>query len=184
MIKVFPANTFATIHCRMTSSSINSDGKKKMRRQYLNARNFAQEAVEKVKDFDAIMGRVRQEYERLRKEGIECPAFKDEQGNLITIQITRSCWNHVFKHPRKRRRKYEKIERAICLPEAIKLIRRNTTYQEVSREKDKGNNVCLYFALIGYIRGNRIKVIIRKQEKNTNPKYTIVRFEFKTIKTK
>ena len=90
--------------------------------------------------------------------------------------MTRSCWNHVFKHHHKRATRLEKLERALSLSLAIKLITRTTTYQEVSREKDRGGNTWLYFGVIGYIRGVRMKVIIRKQEKNTNPQKILFSF--------
>ncbi len=90
--------------------------------------------------------------------------------------MTRQCWNHVFKHPVKRSTKIEKLERALALPMAIKLLEKTTTYQEVCREKDKGGNDYLFFAIIGYVRGNRIKVIVRKQSKNTNAKYILFSF--------
>lgn len=78
--------------------------------------------------------------------------------------MSRLCWNHVFRHPIKRPSKLEKLERALCLPMAIKLLEKTTTYQEVSREKDKGGNEYFFFGIIGYVRGNRIKVVIRKQK--------------------
>lgn len=52
---------------------------------------------------------------------------------------------------------------------ALKLLKRTTTYQEVSCERDRGGNTWLYFGIIGYVRGVRVKVSLRKQEKNTNP---------------
>ena len=51
---------------------------------------------------------------------------------------------------------------------ALKLLRKATTYQGVSVEKDSGGNTYLAFEVSGCIRGNRIKVIITKQAKNTN----------------
>lgn len=143
-------------------------------REYIQARNLLQEAKGKLKDYDSILGRAKTDYEKLREAGISCVAFSDEKVTKITV--TRQCWNHVFKHPVKRRKKVEKIERALCFPMAIKLLIKTTTYQEVSKEKDKGNNEYLSFAIIGYVRGNRIKVIIRKQLKNTNAKYILFSF--------
>lgn len=143
-------------------------------REYIQARNLLREAKAKIKDFDAIIGRTKKDYEKLRKTDISCEAFSNDK--VIKITVTRHCWNHVFKHPVKRSTKIEKIERALCFPMAIKLLKKTTTYQEVSREKDKGGNQYLFFGIIGYVRGNRIKVIVRKQEKNTNAKYVLFSF--------
>ena len=143
-------------------------------REYINHRDLRKEAEGKIKDFDAIIGRAKVDYEKLRETGISTTAFSEQ--NITEITVSRKCWNHVFKHPNKRRTKAEKIERALCLPMAIKLLVKTTTYQEVSKEKDKGNNMYLSFAIIGYVRGNRIKVIIRKQLKNTNAKYVLFSF--------
>lgn len=147
------------------------------RRQYIQARDLKKEAEEKLKDYDAIMGRTWNDYRNLCDTGIECGAFGSDQGNKRSvIHVTRNCWNHVFKHPVKRQSRIEKLERAICLDLAIKLIKKTTTYQEVSREKDKGGNEYISFGIIGYVRGNRIKVVIRKQEKNTNAKLILLSF--------
>jgi hypothetical protein len=73
----------------------------------------------------------------------------------------------------KRQSKVEKLERALAFPSALKLLRKTTTYQGVSVEKDKGGNSYLAFEISGCIRGNRIKVIVRKQQKNTNAKKTL-----------
>ena len=147
------------------------------RRQFINARNLREEAKQKLKDYDAIMGEARKEYEKLRTTGIPCRALLDsEDGEPETIHLTRQCWNHVFKHPVKRKSKVEKIERALAFPLAAKLLKKTTTYQQVSREKDKGGNRYLSFGIIGYVRGNQIKVIIRRQEKSTNPKKVLFSF--------
>ena len=142
-------------------------------RSYIQARNLKAEASAKIADFKAIIGRTKNDYEKLRVTGVKCKAFSEKE---IDIQVTRMCWNHVFNHPIKRRSKVEKLERAICLPMALKLLKKTTTYQEVSKEKDKGGNNYLSFGIIGYIRGNRIKVIIRKQDKVTNPQYVLYSF--------
>jgi len=146
------------------------------KRNYIQARNLLEEAKEKLKDYDSVLGRTKKEYEVLRKKGILCKAFSINGKTTQKITVTRQCWNHVFKHPIKRPSRIEKIERALCLPMAIKLLEKTTTYQEVSREKDKGGNEYLFFGLIGYVRGNRIKVVIRKQEKNTNAKLVLFSF--------
>jgi hypothetical protein len=147
------------------------------RREYLNARNLKEEARQKLKDYDAIMGRTKRDYNLLREAGIPCRAFlENEQDDPEVIVVTRHCWNHVFKHSTKRQSKVEKLERALALPMALKLLRKTTTYQEVSREKDCGGNSYLSFGIVGYVRGNRIKVIIRKQEKNTNAKKVLYSF--------
>lgn len=70
----------------------------------------------------------------------------------------------------------EKPERALSFPLAIKLLEKTTTYQEVSKEKDKGGNRYLSFGIIGYVRGNRVKVILRKPEKSTNAKLILFSF--------
>jgi len=141
----------------------------KNRREYINARNLLEEAKSKLKDFDTIMGSVKREYEKLRETGILCKAFNEnESDDPEIIEVSRLCWNHVFKHPHKRGTKVEKIERALCFPMVLKLLKKTTTYQEVSRETDSGGNRYLSFAIIGYVRGNRIKVLIRKPYKATN----------------
>lgn len=142
-------------------------------RNYIQARNLKMEAKAKLHDFDSIMGRAKKDYEKLRVAGIRCYGFGEKE---VQIQVTRMCWNHVFQHPVKRRSRVEKIERAMCLPMAIKLLKKTRTYQEVSKERDKGGNRYLAFGIIGYVRGNRIKVIIRKQDKVTNPQYVLYSF--------
>lgn len=145
-------------------------------RNYIQARNLRQEAAEKINNYDAILGRVKKDYDELREKGIECRAFSENSDNSDLIHVTKACWNHVFKHNIKRKAKIEKLERALSFPMAIKLLKKTTTYQEVSKERDKGGNHYLSFGIIGYIRGNRIKVIIRKQEKNTNAKLVLFSF--------
>lgn len=146
------------------------------RRQFLQARSLRQEAMEKLESYEAVIGRTWADYEALRKTGIPCRAFLENDGKTEIIEVTRICWNHVFKHHHKRGSKLEKLERALSFPLALKLLQRTTTYQEVSREKDRGGNTWLYFGLIGYIRGVRMKVIIRKQEKSTNPQKILFSF--------
>lgn len=144
-------------------------------RRYLQTRNMRTEAASKLKDYDAIMGRVEKELDALRKDGIPCKAFTENDTDAPeAIQVTRQCWNHVFKHPVKRQSKVEKLERALAFPSALKLLRKTTTYQGVSVEKDKGGNSYLAFEISGCIRGNRIKVIVRKQQKNTNAKKVLL----------
>lgn len=151
-------------------------GKESYRRQFLQARSLLQEATEKLSSYDAVMGRTWKDYEEKRKTGIACRAFLENDGKAEKIDVTRICWNHVFKHHHKRGSKLEKLERALSFPLALKLIQRTTTYQEVSREKDRGGNTWLYFGIIGYVRGVRMKVIIRKQEKSTNPQKILFSF--------
>lgn len=143
------------------------------KRNYIQARNLRAEAQGKLGDYEAIMGRTEKDYEALRKTGILCKAFK-EKGDVIIV--TRMCWNHLFKHPIKRPSRIDKLERALTLPLAIKLLQKTTTYQEVSKERDKGGNHYLGFGIIGYVRGNRIKVILRKQEKHTNAQLILYSF--------
>jgi hypothetical protein len=146
------------------------------RRQFLQARSLRQEAMDRLKDYDAILGRTQADYERLRTTGIQCKAFMESDGTSETVHVTRLCWNHVFKHRHKRASKIDKLERACAFPLALKLLQRTTTYQEVSRERDRGNNVWLYFGIVGYVRGVRMKVIIRRQEKSTNPQKVLFSF--------
>lgn len=147
------------------------------RRRYENARDFREEAKRRLGDYDAIMGWTWQEFEKLRRVGIPCKAFlSDLNGEPEFIEVTRHCWNHLFKHPVKRRTKAEKLERALCFPLALKLLQRTTTYQGLSREKDKGGNRYDSFEIIGCIRGCRIKVIIKKQQKHTNAKKMLFSF--------
>jgi hypothetical protein len=127
------------------------------------------EAAAKLGAYDAIMGSLEQEIEKLRTTGILCKAFtENDNEEPEIIQVTRRCWNHVFKHPIKRQTKLEKLERALAWPLALKLLKKATTYQGVSVEKDFGGNTYLAFEISGCIRGNRIKVIIAKQPKRTN----------------
>ena len=129
------------------------------------------EANAKLKDYNAIMGKVEQDLDELRKTGIPCKAFTENENDTPeVIQVTRQCWNHVFKHPVKRQSKVEKLERALAFPLAMKLLQKTTTYQGVSVETDKGGNSYLAFEIVGCVRGNRIKLIILKQAKNTNAK--------------
>ena len=65
-------------------------------RQYVNARNLREEAKQKLDSYDAIMGTVREEYERLRETGIPCQAFAKDGNEIETLVVTRQCWNHVF----------------------------------------------------------------------------------------
>jgi hypothetical protein len=146
------------------------------RRTFLQARSLRQEAQDRLNAYDTIMGSMQAEYDRLRTTGIECKAFLESDGKAERIHVTRICWNHIFKHRIKRSTKIEKLERALAFPLAIKLLQRTTTYQEVSREKDRGGNVWLYFGIIGYVRGVRMKVIIRKQEKSTNAQKILFSF--------
>lgn len=145
-------------------------------RNYIQARNLLEEARAKLKDFGAIMGWVNKEYDRLRRSGIVCQAFKEEDGKSTVILVTGHCWNHVFKHPKKRQSKVEKLERALCLELAEILLRKTTTYQEVSRVFDKGSREYLYFGIIGYVRGNRIKTIIRKHLNDAGTQYVLYSF--------
>ena len=127
------------------------------------------EAAEKLHAYDSIMGTVEAELNILRTTGISCKAFSEnDHDDPEIIYVTRRCWNHVFKHPVKRQSKVEKLERALAWPLALKLLRKATTYQGVSVEKDWGGNTYLAFEVCGCVRGNRIKVIIAKQAKNTN----------------
>lgn len=152
-------------------------GGQPFRRRYENARDFREEAKRLLKDYDAIMGRTRQEFERLRKTGIRCRAFlSDADGEPEVIEVTRQCWNHVFKHPVKRRTKAEKLERALCFPFAVKLLERTTTYQGLSRERDRGGNRYDAFEIVGCVRGCRIKVIVKKQSKRTNARKILFSF--------
>lgn len=147
------------------------------RRSYIQARNLRAEAERKIKDYKAIMGRAWNDYQKVRNTGIPCRAFIDnENQEPENIQLTRQCWNHIFKHPIKRQSRAEKLERALCFDMAIKLLKKTTTYQEVSREIDKGGNAYLSFGIIGYVRGNRIKVVIKQQAKYTNAKKILFSF--------
>lgn len=140
-------------------------------RKYLQTRNMRAEAAARLQDYDAIMGRAEQELGALKDDGIPCRAFADSDKDAPeVIQITRRCWNHVFRHPVKRQSKLEKLERALAWPSASKLLKKTTTYQGVSVETDKGGNSYLAFEISGCVRGNRIKVIVVKQAKNTNAK--------------
>ena len=146
------------------------------RRQFLQARSLRQEAAERLESYDAVMGRIWTDYEALRTSGIPCRAFLENDGKSEIIAVSRICWNHVFKHPHKRGSRLEKLERALSFPLALKLLQRTATYQEVSRERDRGGNTWLYFGIIGYVRSVRMKVIIRKQEKSTNPQKILFSF--------
>ncbi|MFH1444682.1 MAG: hypothetical protein ABIG34_04845 [Candidatus Peregrinibacteria bacterium] len=142
---------------------------KPFERKYLQTRNMRTEAVAKLHSYDAIMGTAEKEIEELRSTGISCKAFtENDNDESEIIQVTRRCWNHVFRHPVKRQSKVQKLERALAWPLALKLLKKATTYQGVSVEKDAGGNTYLAFEISGCVRGNRIKVIIAKQAKHTN----------------
>ncbi|MFH1375972.1 MAG: hypothetical protein ABIH35_04875 [Patescibacteria group bacterium] len=150
---------------------------RKQFRRYENAKDFRSEAKLKIGDYDSIMGRTKQEFIEVRKTGIKCRAFLSAKNKTLEIiEITRTCWNHLFKHPTKRRSKTEKLERALCWPYAIKLLEKTTTYQGFSREKDRGGNRYDAFEIVGYVRGCRIKIVIKKQGGYTNTKKTLLSF--------
>jgi hypothetical protein len=56
----------------------------RLRRQFIQARNLRQEAAEKVKDFDAILGRLHADYEAIRQACIPCRAFVEGDGEPST----------------------------------------------------------------------------------------------------
>lgn len=135
-----------------------------------------QEAQRKIHNYKAIMNQTRQRYDELKPTGIPCDAFLDMSGKTEVIDVTNKCWKHVFEHPRKRRSEVERLERALTFQCAIKLLKKTRTYQEVSIEKDKGGRTYLSFGIIGYINGNRIKVLIRRDKKYTNAKKILYSF--------
>jgi hypothetical protein len=134
------------------------------------------EAEKKLHNYKAVMNQTRQRYDALKATGIECEAFLDLSGHVETIQVTNRCWKHVFEHPKKRRSEVERLERALTFQAVIKLLRKARTYQEVSIEKDKGGRTYLSFGIIGYVNGNRIKVLVRRDRKITNAKKILFSF--------
>lgn len=135
-------------------------------REYLNAKDFIKEAQDKLKNYDAIMGQTKKLYEQLKTNGIETRAFSGESDDTEKIVVTNKCWKHVFEHDVKRRNPVERLARALSLPSAIKLLKKATTYQEVSIAKGKpGFRPYKEFGVIGYVRGNRIKVVLRQDVK-------------------
>lgn len=81
-----------------------------------------------------------------------CPAFRE------IVYATRSGWDHLVEA--KKRAKKEQIRRLESLPLAKKLLETATTYQEHRVGKDK---ITHYFALVGYIGGRKIKVVVRSK---------------------
>ena len=75
------------------------------------------------------------------------------------VYISRAGWDHIVFQ--KKRSKAEQLRRLKALPQAKKLIETATTYQE---HRSQGENH--YFALIGFIQGLRIKVVIRSKGKS------------------
>ena len=73
--------------------------------------------------------------------------------------VTRSGWDHIVFQ--KKRTTAEQIKRLKALPLAKKLLETATTYQE-HRSHGQTN----YFALVGFIEGVRIKVVIRSRGKS------------------
>ena len=144
-----------------------------IKRTYIQARNLRSEAQAKLADYEAVMYKTAKDYYALRKTGILCKAFTDS-GDVINV--TRLCWNHIFKHPKKRSSRIDKLARALALPLVIKLLQKTTTYQEASKERDKGGNHYLGFGIIGYVQGNRIKVVLRKNEQNSNAQLILYSF--------
>lgn len=145
-------------------------------RIFQNIDNFRADAQKKLHNYKAVMNQTRQRYDSLKSTGIECEAFLDISGNAEIIQVTNRCWKHVFEHPRKRRSEVDRLERALTFQAAIKLLNKTRTYQEVSIEKDKGGRTYLSFGIIGYVNGNRIKVLVRRDKKITNAKKMLFSF--------
>ena len=145
-------------------------------RTYIQIRDLFEEARSKLQDYDIIMGRVRKEFDQLRTRRIRCHAFEENDGQALFIEVTRQCWSHLFKHPRKRSTKLEKLERALCLDMAVELLQKTTTYQEVSRASDLGARQYLYFGIVGYVQGNRVKTVIRKEIGGLDSRYILYSF--------
>lgn len=147
------------------------------RRVFQNSKLFIDEARSKLKDYKAIMNQTRKAYDALKTTGIQCSAFLDGSGSAEIIEVTNKCWKHVFEHPRKRRSDVERLARALTFQSAIKLIQKSTTYQERSHERDlRGARPYMSFGIVGYVRGNRIKVLIRRDYKHTNSKKILYSF--------
>lgn len=147
----------------------------KSKRNFIQARNLLLEAKSQIQEYYNILRKVREKYEKLRKTNIYCKAFTEDHSPKI-ILVTRQCWNHVFRHTQKRRSNLRKLERALCFDLAVKLMKKSTTYQEVSIEKDKGNNKYLTYGIIGYIEGARVKVVIKKNESKEGFKLILYSF--------
>jgi len=146
-------------------------------REYLNAKDFAKEAQEKLKDYDAIMGQTKKLYEDLKTNGIETMAMSGEGGEPETVIVTNKCWKHVFENPVKRRAPVERLARALTLPSALKLLKKATTYQEVSIAKGQaGFRPYKEIGIIGYVRGNRIKVVLRQDSKFNKRQFILYSF--------
>lgn len=146
------------------------------RRVFQNSKLFIDEARTKLKDYKAIMTQTRKQYDELKKTGIKCSAFLDEAGKPETIEVSNLCWKHVFEHKKKRRSEAERLGRALVFQSALKLLEKATTYQERSHEKDQGQRPYMSFGIVGYVRGNRIKVIVRRDYKHTNSKKVLYSF--------
>lgn len=146
-------------------------------REYLNARDFIKEARDNVHNYKAIMTQTRLRYDGLQQTGIKCRAFLGGTGDAETIVVTNKCWRHVFEHPLKRRTPAERLARALTFPSALKLLEKTTTYQEVSISKGRfGQRPFYEFGIIGYVRGNRIKVVLRQDVRHTKKQKILYSF--------
>lgn len=146
-------------------------------REYLNAKDFIKEAREKLKNYKSIMTQLKQSFEELKKDGIQTMAFSGNSDNPETIIVTNKCWRHVFEHPRKRREPVERLARALTFPSILKLLKKSTTYQEVSISKGKsGRRPFREFGIIGYIRGNRVKAVLRQDVKHNKKEKVLYSF--------
>lgn len=81
------------------------------------------------------------------------PAFSE------TVYVSRAGWDHIVFQ--KKRSKAEQLRRLKVLPLAKKLLETSTTFQE-HRSSGETN----YFALVGYIEKQRIKVVVRSKGKS------------------
>jgi len=83
------------------------------------------------------------------------PAFEE------IVYVSRAGWDHIVFQ--KKRSKAEQLRRLEALPLAQKLLETATTYQE---HRSKGDSH--YFALVGFIQSQRIKVVVRSKGKKSN----------------
>ena len=80
------------------------------------------------------------------------PAFEE------ILYVSRAGWDHIVFQ--KKRSKAEQLRRLKALPLAKKLLETSTTYQEQSNRGEAH-----YFAIVGYIERQRIKVVVRAKGK-------------------
>lgn len=92
-------------------------------------------------------------FKKWRNKEKIAPAFSE------VVYISRAGWDHIVFQ--KKRSKAEQLRRLEALPLAKKLLETATTYQEHRSKSDTH-----YFAIVGFIERQRIKVVVRSKGKS------------------